>query len=162
MSWTPNMLFFSENNFVYHILCLLASVSWLMWYSVEYFSFCTSWSHDQTPLTTFINCCCLNLFHSISLCTFAICSKTIIHILRCFGYVPYSSVMSPLMSIFYCTSSLCSKWVWCIMHGYMNVHKAFCSFTVFDILLQPSVHLSCVWKCIVIFCFVLRMDISVP
>lgn len=83
-------------------------------------------------------------------------SKTIIHILRCYGHVPYSSVMSPLISIFYCILFLYSKWVWLIMHGYMNVHKAFCSFTVFDILLQSSVHLSCVWKCIVIVCFVLK------
>ena len=64
-----NMVFFSVNKFVYHILSHSSYVLTAI-YCSDFVYLCTSWSTDQTQLMTFINCCYLSMFHGFYL---AIC-----------------------------------------------------------------------------------------
>ena len=65
-----NMVFFSVNKFVYHILSHSSCVLTAMTYCSDFVYLCTSWSTDQTQLMTFINYCYLSMFHGFYL---AIC-----------------------------------------------------------------------------------------
>lgn len=128
-------------------LCLLAPEVWCLCHSADCFvHLCTSWSSGQALPVAFMNCG----YSMVSLCVPSLPAfETNIHILRCLDLSSYPSVRSPLIVIFYYTSSISAKWVlahflW--LYEYFHYILLFSLFRVLMIILcSPS------WLC-GIFC----------
>lgn len=68
-----NMAFFSENNFMYHILCLLAPAPRPLRHNAQWFCLFVCVMTEWSNTTDGFYLCCLNMFHGVSLWTFVTC-----------------------------------------------------------------------------------------